>query len=196
MFDEISPLIKKRMNHLEDLDSKDRVDGSAKLQRLRQVPPRTGKLLALLATLAPAGTYVEVGTSGGYSALWISVGLKEMNRTLKTFEILPEKVKIAKETFKVAEVEKYIELIEGDARTHLSNLSNIAYCFLDAEKEYYEDCYNLIVPNMVKGGILIADNVISHQEDLEEMLMKVKADNRVDSMTIPVGKGLLFCRKK
>jgi predicted O-methyltransferase YrrM len=196
MFSEISSLIKERMKHLEDLDSKDRVDGTAKLQRLRQVPPKTGKLLALLATLAPEGTNVEIGTSGGYSALWISVGLKEVNRTLKTFEILPEKVKIAKETFEAAEVEEYVELIEGDARTYLNDLSNIAYCFLDAEKEYYEDCYELIIPNMVKGGILIADNVVSHQDDLEAMLMKVKADNRVDSMIIPVGKGLLLCRKK
>ena len=196
MFDEIPKLIKTRMKYLEELDSKDRKNGSVLLERLRQVPPETGRLLALLATLAPQGTYIEIGTSGGYSALWISLGLKEVGRTLKTFEILTEKVKLAKETFKAAGVEEYIELIEDDARKHLGNLSNVSYCFLDAEKEYYEECYDLLVPNMVKGGVLIADNVISHGEDLEVMLLKVRTDKRIDSIILPIGSGILFCRKK
>ncbi|MHA2054811.1 MAG: O-methyltransferase [Candidatus Hodarchaeales archaeon] len=195
MFNEIPTLIRRKMEQLELLDSQDRQDNTAMLQRLRQVPPETGKFLALLATFAPQGNFIEIGTSAGYSALWIILGLKEVGSRLKTFEVLPEKVKLAKETFKTAEVENYVELVEDDARNHLNDIPNISFCFLDAEKEYYDDCYKLVVPNMVKGGILIADNVISHQEDLKTMLKKVEADERVDSMIIPVGSGLLFCRK-
>ncbi len=196
MFHEISEQIKKRMKFLKELDAKDRQDGTTRLQRLRQVPPETGKLLALLVTLAPPGNFIEIGTSAGYSALWIYLGLKEVGATLRTFEILPEKADLAKETFKSAEVEDYIEVIEDDARNCLHDISDISYCFLDAEKEYYEECYDLVIPKMVKGGILLADNVISHQEDLKAMLIKVENDKRIDSMILPVGSGILFCRKK
>lgn len=69
---------------------------------------------------------------------------------------------MAEETFSKAQVEKYIALIEGDALEHLSSLENIAFAFLDAEKEVYEKCYDLINPRMVKGGVLVADNAINH----------------------------------
>ena len=108
---------------------------------------------------------------------------------------LEEKIKLAKETFQMTELEIIVDLIEGDARNYLKNYNNISFCFLDAEKEVYEDCYNLIIPNMVSGGILIADNAINHYETLKPMLDKALTDNRVDAIIVPIGKGELLCRK-
>ena len=68
MFHTIPKAIKERMAYLESLDKEDRLAGKSPLVRLRQVPPETGKFLALLAAGAPEGTYLEIGTSGGYSA--------------------------------------------------------------------------------------------------------------------------------
>jgi caffeoyl-CoA O-methyltransferase len=195
MFHKIPKAIEERMHYLESLDKKDRLDGKPLLQRLRQIPPETGKFIALLAASAPKGTYLEIGTSAGYSTLWLALVCKELGRKLVTFEVLEDKARLAKETFKVAGVEKIIELVTGDAREYLHNYKNVSFCFLDAEKEVYYDCYEKVVPNLVSGGLLVADNVISHQEVLKPMMERSLSDERVDALVVPIGRGELVCRK-
>jgi len=195
MFHDIPKPIKERMDYLESLDEEDRLAGKSPLERLRQVPPETGKFLALLAANAPEGTYLEIGTSGGYSAMWLSLACKELGRKLITFEVLEEKANLARETFKITGLENVVELVFGDAKKYLQNYKNVAFCFLDAEKEEYLDCYEKVVPNLVKGGILVADNVISHKEILEPMLERALTDVRVDALIVPIERGELVCRK-
>ncbi len=195
MLHKIPMLIKERMEQLEKADEKDRQDGTPRLQRLRQIPPESGKLIPLLVASAPDGEIIEIGTSAGYSTLWIILACRYLGKKVRTFEILPEKIKLAKETFSQTNVESYVELIYGDARDYLKDIIDVSFCFLDAEKEYYDDCYNLIVPKLVKGGFLVADNVISHKEELQPFLERVFADIRVDTCILPIGKGLLLSRK-
>jgi len=195
MFHSIRPSILERMQTLEQIDVIDREDGTPRSRRLRQIPPETGKFLALLAATAPEGNYIEIGTSAGYSTLWLAVACEMMDRTIHTFEVLPEKAQLARETFQVAQVEKVVELVEGDARDFLSAYDHIAFCFLDAEKEVYGECYEAVIPRLVKGGLLVADNAINHRESLEPMLDRALTDERVDALIVPIGKGELVCRK-
>lgn len=183
------------MHYLESLDNQDRLDEKPLLQRLRQIPPDTGKFIALLAATAPQGTYLEIGTSAGYSTLWLALACKELGRNLVTFEVLEEKAHLAKETFKVAGVEEVIELVTGDAREYLHNYRNVSFCFLDAEKEAYYDCYKKVVPNMVSGGLLVADNAMSHKNELKAMLERALSDQRMDALIVPIGRGELVCRR-
>ncbi len=196
MFTAIPPEIQARMQQLEELDARDRVDGTPRLKRLRQIPRETGRFLAIMAAAAPDGTFLEIGTSAGYSALWIALACRERRAGLVTFEILDDKVRLAEETFREAKVEDVVTLIVGDSRQHLPSYKDISFCFLDAEKDNYLDFYELVVPRMVSGGLLIADNVISHQQDVQPMLDRAAADDQVDSVIIPVGKGLLLARKR
>lgn len=195
MFHNIPEKVRNRMKVLENLDSIDRNDGTPRLKRLRQIPPETGKFLSLLASSAPRGKFIEIGTSAGYSTLWIALACKLRGNVVTTFEILEEKVKLAKETFVETDMGQFIDLIIGDARDYLKDYANIAFCFLDAEKEIYEECYDLVIPNMVEGGFLIADNAINHYETLKPIIDKALADHRVDALIIPIGKGELLCRK-
>ena len=195
MFHTIRRSMLQRMEYLEQMDARDREDGTTRLKRLRQVPPETGKFLALMAAGAPEGEVVEIGTSAGYSTMWIALACEMLGRMLTTFEVLPEKVKMARETFKLVEVEAIVTLVEGDAREHLAQMDEIGFCFLDAEKDVYVDCYELVIPNLVKGGLLIADNAINHREALQPMLERALSDERVDAMILPIGKGELVCRK-
>jgi caffeoyl-CoA O-methyltransferase len=195
MFHDIPPSILDRMKVLEEQDSRDRKDGTARLQRLRQIPPETGRFLALLAAGAPEGDLIEIGASAGYSALWLSLACRISGRKLTTFEILPEKAALANATFHVAGVEDVVRLVEGDALPALEKMENISFCFLDAEKEIYEKCYELVVPRLVRGGLLVADNAINHRETLQPMLDRALADERVDALIVPIGKGELVCRK-
>jgi predicted O-methyltransferase YrrM len=183
------------MKYLEDLNARHRRDGIPSLQRLRQIPPETGRFIALLAASAPEGTYLEIGTSGGYSTLWLALACKENGRKITTFEVLEEKAKLAKETFRLAGIENIVELVIGDAKDYLQNYKNVSFCFLDPEKEAYYDCYEKLVPNMVKGGLLVADNAISHEDVLKRMLDRALNDERVDALVVPIGSGELVCRK-
>jgi predicted O-methyltransferase YrrM len=195
MFHTIRQSILGRMHYLEQIDTQDRVDGTPRLQRLRQIPPETGKFLALLAANAPKGDCIEIGTSAGYSTLWLAIACETSGRTITTFELLPEKVKLARETFQAAQVEGIVKLVTGDARDYLAQFDNIAFCFLDAEKEVYGACYEIVIPKLVPGGLLVADNAINHRETLQPVLDRALTDERVDALVVPVGNGELVCRK-
>jgi predicted O-methyltransferase YrrM len=195
MFHNIPKPILNRMNELEAQDSLDREDGTPRLRRLRQIPPVTGKFLALLCASAPSGGVLEVGTSGGYSSLWLSLACHARGDHLTTFEILEEKVVRANETFEAAGVSRQIQLIHGDARQVISGYADVAFCFLDAEKDVYQDVYEKVLPNLVPGGILAADNIISHANELAGFAAHAESDTRVDALVVPIGKGILICRK-
>ncbi len=195
MFHEIPPKILERMKFLEEMDARDRVDGTVHLERLRQIPPDTGKFIALMAASAPEGTLMEIGASAGYSALWLALAARQTARKLVTFEILHPKAVLARETFRIAEVEDTVDFIEDDALKHINSYNEIAFCFLDAEKNIYKNCYDQVIPNLVPGGFLIADNVISHKDILQPVVDMAVNDSRVDAIVAPIGKGLLICRK-
>jgi predicted O-methyltransferase YrrM len=184
------------MKQLERQDTADRLDGTPRSRRLRQIRPETGRFLALLAASAPAGKLVEIGTSAGYSTLWLSLAARETGRQVTTFEIDPAKVKLASETFRQAGVEDWVDLVAADARQVLPEMDGIAFCFLDVEKELYTDCYEIAVPRLVAGGLLVADNAISHHEELASFIEHVRQDERVDAVMVPIEKGELVCRKR
>jgi predicted O-methyltransferase YrrM len=186
----------ERMKYLEDIDNRDRTDGTEKPNRLRQIPRETGKFIALLAANCPEGEFIEIGTSAGYSSLWISLALRNRKERLKTYEILPEKVSLAKETFAVSGVSDGIELIEGDFLQKHKGIVKIAFCFLDCEKNLYEKCFDIVSEKLVSGGLLIADNAISHFESLRVMIFKAENDKRFDCLTVPIGEGEFICRRK
>ena len=195
MFHNIPKSILVRMEYLESIDARDRRDGTPRLERLRQIPPETGRFLAIMAASAPSGDWLEIGTSAGYSSLWISLACALRNQKLITYEILEDKARLARQTFESAKVQKEIELVHGDARQLISSHTQVAFCFIDAEKEIYQACYDLLAPRMVSGGLILADNAINHRQTLEPMLEYALADKRFDSLIVPIGKGVLLCRK-
>jgi predicted O-methyltransferase YrrM len=195
MFHSIPEPIKQRMRYLEKIDAQDRIDGTPRMQRMRQVPPETGKFVAMLAASAPDGNSLEIGTSAGYSTLWLALACRQLGRKITTYEILEEKARLAAETFKLTRVEETVELVKGDALEYLPRIKDISFCFLDAEKEIYGACYEAVIPNMVSGGLLVADNAINFREVLQPMISRSLNDDRVDALVVPIGTGVLICRK-
>jgi predicted O-methyltransferase YrrM len=195
VFHDIPEPILRRMRFLEDADARDRLDSTPLAKRLRQITPDVGRLLAILAASAPLGDCLEIGTSAGYSTLWLAFACQISGHKLVTFEILPEKVALARETFQIAGLGNFVHQVQGDARQQVQNFKEVAFCFLDAEKDTYMACYEAIVPNLVTGGILVADNITSHEEELRPVVEHALADKRVDAVVVPIGRGELVCRK-
>ncbi|MBW4077937.1 MAG: O-methyltransferase [Acidobacteria bacterium] len=196
MFLEIPEVIQRRMSHLEDRDRLDRVDGTSHLERLRQIPRDTGRFLALLAASAPPGAWIEIGTSAGYSSMWLALAARERATSLTTFEILAVKAALAADTFSLTGLDDVVSLVHGDFLDHVSELGDIGFCFLDAEKDVYDQCYDAVVSRLAPGGLLVADNAISHEIDLRPVIEKALDDPRVDAVVVPIGKGELLCRRK
>jgi predicted O-methyltransferase YrrM len=196
MFNDLSVSVLEVMHELEARDERDRDDGTPHLERLRQITPDTGRFIALWAAAAPSGAMIEIGTSAGYSALWLAQACRLRGRTLTTFEVLSEKARLARETFDRTGVTDVVHLVEGDFLDHTQDFADVGFCFLDAEKDIYEACYEAIVPKMVPGGVLVADNATSHREDLQSLIDRVLGDDRVDAMVATVGKGELVCRRR
>lgn len=195
MLTDLPALVARRMCELEERDARDRTDGTTRLERLRQVPPETGRFLAILCASSPPGRVLEIGTSAGYSALWLAMACRATGRRLTTYEILPAKAALARETFAAAAVEDVVDLVEGDFLALAEDGRDVGFCFLDAEKDVYQAAYAAVVPRLVSGGILVADNVISHREALQPLVDLATADPRVDAVVVPIGKGELLCRR-
>lgn len=195
MFHDIPQPVLDQMSYLEGVDAQDRQDGTPLLKRLRQISPETGRLLAILAADTPKGTWLEIGTSAGYSALWLSRAAELRDARLVTFELLPDKVDLARQTFYRAGVENLMELVHGDARGHLEDYDEISFCFIDAEREMYQEIYERILPNVLSGGILVVNNAVAFQTEMQDLLQSAAGDIRVDSVVVPIGTGLLVCRK-
>jgi caffeoyl-CoA O-methyltransferase len=196
MFRDVPQPILNRMEQLEQIDAADRLDGTPLTKRLKQITPEVGRFIAVLAAAAPDGQYVEVGTSAGYSTLWLALACRAVKRHITTFEVLAEKAQLAEETFRVTGVNDVVTFIHSDALSHLQRYKDVSFCFLDADKEVYGECYDTVVPRMVTGGILVADNAISHEAELRHVLHRALTDDHVDALVVPIGRGELVCRKK
>ena len=181
---------------LEEMDARDRRDGTGRLQRLRQVPRDVGRFVAILAAGTPPGRWIEIGTSAGYSTLWLALAARETGRRVTTFEVLDAKAALARETFALAGVEDVVESVHADVREHLGRMDGLAFCFLDSEKADYGELYEAIVPLLVPGGLLVADNAVGFEDVMQPMLDSALTDARVDGVIVPFLTGQLICRKR
>ena len=116
MFHDIPEAVTRRMAELEEIDTRDRVDGTPHLQRLRQIPPDTGRFLALLAASSPDGDWIEIGTSAGYSTMWLSLAGRARGCAITTYEILEEKAHLAAQTIAAAEIGDVAHLDDRDCQ--------------------------------------------------------------------------------
>jgi len=196
VFHDIPEVVAARMAELKELGLRQRAEGVPRLRRLREVPEEVGRFLAILAAGAPEGRWVEIGTSAGYSTLWLALAAREAGRRVTTFEILEWKVRLARETFALAQVEDVVELVHADVRDGLAGVDGISFAFLDSEKEDYAELYELVVPKLVSGGLLVADNVSDFPDEVRPMLDRALADERVDAVVVPFLTGQLLARRK
>jgi caffeoyl-CoA O-methyltransferase len=88
MFHDIPERVLSRMRELEQIDLRDRIDGTHRMKQLSQIPSEVGRFIAILAAAAPDGRWIEIGTGAGYSTLWLALACRASKRKATTFEIL------------------------------------------------------------------------------------------------------------
>ncbi len=187
----------RALHRLESEDRRDRSDGTPRSQRLRAVTPEVGRFLNLLAKAIAARRVLEVGTSGGYSTLWLADAVRETGGTIITLEIDPAKIERAQKTFIEVGIRDVVTIVPGDARVTMLRLEpGFDFVFLDAEKEVYLDLLNPLVNLLRPGGVLVADNLLSHGDELAPFREAAERHPELECVLVPIPRGELLCRKR
>jgi len=136
------------------------LDEMTKGQWYLNVTTREGRVLRQLTEAVGAKRVVEIGTSSGYSTIWLALGVQSTGGKVFTHEIDPEKVKLASENFKKAGVDDLVTIIEGDAHeTILEHKEPIDVLFFDAEKKGYVDYLEKLLPLVRPGGLILGHDM-------------------------------------
>lgn len=146
------------------------------------IPLEDGRLLRLLVESMDARNVVEIGTSNGYSGIWLCLGLRTTDGKLVTYEIDARRAGLARENFKRAGVESMITLVEGDAHQEVTKLSEpIDLLFLDADKAGYVDYLKKLLPLVRPGGLVVGHNMVQPPPD-PAYLEAITSDPALDTV--------------
>jgi len=177
------------------------------------VSPDVGRLLKLLTSMTEGRLAVEVGTLGGYSAIWLARGLKSGGRLI-TIEVDAKHASFARTQFQRAGVADRIELVEGDGVTELKRLAeeldpgSVDVLFLDADKAEYPDYFRIARALIAPGGLLIADNALGsgswwiddeahpQRQGAHQLNLDAAQDQDFEAVAVPLREGLLVARRR
>jgi predicted O-methyltransferase YrrM len=167
-----------------------------------------GQYLTMVSQMLQPRRILEIGTYTGYSAICLAQGLTA-DGLLYTLDINEEREEMCKRYFKEAGLEQKIQLRIGKAAEIIPQLEEtFDLVFIDADKQGYEQYYDLVWAKLRPGGFMLADNVLYHGEVLQEeeqqsanakamvrFCEKVAADDRAAQLLLTIRDGLLMIRK-
>ncbi|WP_202742879.1 O-methyltransferase [Acinetobacter calcoaceticus] len=182
----------ERVADLYDTFKRHDAQQADRLQRYRNIEAESAQLLSQLIRMQQAKTILEIGTSTGYSTLWLAEAAQATHGQVITLEIDATRSAEAKRHVTELELSEVVSFWVGGAADYLKEAQETYdFILLDAERNAYEnywpDLKRLIKP---KGGVLIIDNVISHAAEVKPLLSLIKKDSTFMSTILPVGAGL------
>jgi len=178
---------------LEAEDADERARGVPREQRARQVARTTGQFLFAFVAPQTDCEVLEIGGSRGYSSIWLGAGVRHLGGRVLSLENDPAKVEAWRRNVAEAGLEDWCELIDGDALEVVPGIADVFdVVFLDAEKEQYEQLFTQARTKLEPGAVVIADNVISHEDVLGAYSRARQSDPTLESVTVPLDRGLEF----
>lgn len=165
---------------------------------LLAVGPQTGRLMNELIKAAGARTIVELGTSYGYSGIWLAEAAQATGGRVISFDVAAEKQAYAREALRKAGLDGVVEHLTGDATALLEGFEGpIDFVLLDIWKDLYVPCLELFFPKLAPGAIVVADNMLRPAEARADALAyrrAVRAKPGISSVLLPIGSGLEISR--
>jgi predicted O-methyltransferase YrrM len=176
---------------LEAEDADERARGVPRKERARQVARTTGQFLFAFVAPQTDCEVLEIGGSRGYSSIWLGAGVRYLGGRVLSLENDPAKAEAWRRNVAEAGLEDWVELIEGDALETVRGIADVFdVVFLDAEKEQYEALFQHARKKLEPGAVVIADNVLSHQDVLGAYSKARQSDPTLESVTVPHDRGL------
>ncbi|MDO4640251.1 MAG: class I SAM-dependent methyltransferase [Neisseria sp.] len=187
----------QRKSYIEQLYQRYHADDAKQTDRLnrwRSIEPESAELLALLIIGKQAKRLLEIGTSGGYSTLWLADAAEQTGGHLTTIEIEAGRLQTATAHLTQVGLSGIVTPICTDALTFLQeNKTSYDWILLDAERPAYASYWAYLTECLAeKGSMLVVDNVISHREQVSSFIALVQEDKRFQSTVLPIGAGLFL----
>lgn len=158
------------------------------------VPRKTGVLMNSFIKMMNVQNALEIGTSNGYSGIWLAKALKQTGGKLTTIEFYEKRQSIAKENFKICGVDDVVRPIQGSACEVLASFDEnekFDFVFIDACKREYVKYFEMIKPHLTPKALIVADNIISHAEKVQDFIDAVDADDEFQYEILEVPGGIL-----
>ena len=179
------------LERLESEDADERARGLPSAERSRAVVPTTGRFLFSIVAPQTDCEVLELGGSRGYSTIWLATGVRHLGGRVLSIENDPRKIEAWRRNVADAGLEDWADLIEGDALEAVPEIDDVFdVVFIDAEKEDYEQLFQLARTKLEPGALVVADNVLSHEETLGAYSRARQADPALESVTVPLDRGL------
>jgi caffeoyl-CoA O-methyltransferase len=179
------------LSRLEEEDARERAEGVEAALRSRAVARTTGQFLFSLVAPQTDSEVLEIGGSRGYSTLWFGAGVRYLGGRVLSLEHDPRKCEAWRRNVADAGLDGWADLLEGDAFELLPTIDDVFdLVFIDAEKDDYQRLFELARGKVEPGGLIVADNVLSHAETLAAYSAARQADPTLESVTVPLDRGL------
>lgn len=162
-----------------------------RLRRYRNLEPESAELLALLVTAKGPRRVLELGTSNGYSTLWLGDACERTGAELVSVDVDAARQEEAAAHLREAGLGG-VTLRAEDAGAVLRESADASWdlVFLDAERDAYASYWPDLRRTLAPGGLLAIDNVLSHAAEVAEVTGLIAADEGVETTVVPVGAGL------
>jgi predicted O-methyltransferase YrrM len=167
---------------------------SDRRERRRNLEPDSARLLHLLVLATGATRLLELGSSNGYSTIWLAAAIAANEGEMVSVDLDPGRLDEARANVAAAGLDATVEFRHEDAAAALNSTaeSSLDLVFLDAERPEYPAYWADLVRVLRPGGLLAVDNVISHAEEVADLRTLITADRRVTEALVPTGAGVLL----
>ncbi len=157
-------------------------------RRFANIERSEGVWLRELVRKVNARRVLEIGTSTGYSGIWIARGLRETGGRLITIEYNQARYEAAATNFRLTGFDDLIEARHADALKETPKVEGpFDLVFIDALKPDYLKYYEMVLPKVRKGGVIVAHNVVSHPHEMRDFLERIQNDPKVKSEIVTPG---------
>jgi predicted O-methyltransferase YrrM len=160
-------------------------------RRMLNITRDTGEFLSVLVRATAARKVLEIGTSNGYSTLWLASAAHDIGGTVTTVELSDFKINLAEKNFARSGLAPSISQLQDDAGRVLASQGDATFdmIFLDSERPEYPSWWPGIKRVLRHGGLLVVDNATSHPQQMAPFVTLVKADAEFVTCLVPVGNG-------
>ena len=160
-------------------------------RRMLNITRETGELLSVLVRSTNAQRVLEIGTSNGYSTLWLADAAASVGGKVTTVEYSVFKLNLAAQNFERSGFTSTITQVNSDAGVLLADTSDESFelIFLDSDRSEYPALWPDLRRVLCRGGLLVVDNAISHKEQMKPFIALVEADSEFTTCLVPVGNG-------
>jgi len=188
------PMSDQLQSLMTELEQSGKATDSAVTERSRRmlnITRDTGEFLAVLVRATVARRVLEIGTSNGYSTLWLADAARVIGGTVTTIESAEYKVGLATKNFARSGLASRITLVHDDAGLVLGRSADDAFdlVFLDSERSEYVGWWPHLKRVLRPGGLLVVDNATSHVEEMAAFVTLVESDTSFTTSLVPVGNG-------